>query len=341
MKSNALSVQFQWLTFSITSFIIILLVAGQLKKFCTVDQPPRIFSVTPQTVKQFVITPAKVDVGLTITDFPVFNVADNTFQMSAIIWFTFDPALISLATVENFSFVKGKIDYKSEPTTRLDGDLITAQYTIRVTFRTDLYYGFFPFEDHTLHLMLANTNVNPDEFMYVSSYANVIIDQAYITGWEYADHNVKTGYTTTPLGKGRKSKDVAYPAVLFSFDFFHHSARYAISVLLPLLIIFFIDLLSLCLDQKKKYETLVTLSTGNIVALVAYRFVIESMTPRVGYPTIADYLYFLFLTNTFIIFVINCVGPYLTVFMKKIISVTLQLGIIGVIVYLLAYWIPC
>ena len=36
------------------------------------------------------------------------------------------------------------------------------------------------------------------------------------------------------------------------------------------------------------------MSTGNIVALVAYRFVIESISPKVGYPMIADYIFFLF-----------------------------------------------
>ncbi len=340
-KSNGISLQFQWATLSITTLIVIMLVAAQLKKFCSADMPPRIVSLTPKTLKQFVATPARVSVGLTITDFPEFDVANNVFQLAGIIWFTFDPALIGLSTIEKFSFSKGKIDYKSEPITRLDGDMLTVRYNIRATFRSDLYYGFFPFEDHTLHLMLANMAVNPDELAFDSSYANFIIDQPYISGWDYADHRVKSGYSTIPLGVGHKSKEVAYPSVLFILDFFHHSIRYVIAVLLPLLIIFFIDMFSLCFDQRKDRETLVAITTANIAALVAYRFVIETLTPRVGYPTIADYLYFLFLTNTFLIFMVNCVGPYLTVRLKKIISVLLQTVITSTIVYLLVFLIPC
>ena len=335
-RSNGISLQFQAVTLMLTTLIIIILVAAQLKKFCSVDQAP----ITPKTLKQFVATPAQVSVGLTITDFPEFDVANNIFQIAGIIWFTFDPALIALKTVKKFTFVKGKIDYTSDPITRLDGDMLTVRYNIRATFRTNLYYGFFPFEDHTLYLMLANMAVNPDELAFESSYANFIVDQPYISGWDYADHRVKAGYSTIPLGVGHKGKEIAYPAVLFTLDFFHHSIRYIITVLLPLLIIFFIDLFSLCFDQRER-ETLVGLTTASIAALVAYRFVIESLTPRVGYPTVADYLYFLFLTNTFIIFVVNCVGPYLTRFFKKIISVCLQMGVLSVIFYLLTIWIPC
>ncbi len=339
--SNGLSLQFQAATLTVTTVIIALLVASQLRKFCSVDKPPRIIPITPQTLKQFVVTPAKVDVGLTITDFPEFNVADNKFTISGIIWFTFDPSVLALNTVEQFTFAKGQIDYKSEPSTSLDGDMLTARYEFRATFRSDLYYGFFPFEDHTLYLMLANMTVNPDEMAYESSYANFIVDQPYISGWDYADHKVITGYGTIPLGLDHKAKEITYPAVLFVLDFFHHSIRYVVTVLLPLLIIFFIDLFSLCFDQRKDNEILVGLTTASIAALVAYRFVIESLTPTVGYPTMADYFYFLFLSNTFFIFVINSVGPYLTIRQKKIISIMLQFWIVVTFIYLLTKWIPC
>lgn len=339
--SNGLSLRFQAATLSVTTIIIIFLVATQLKRFCSADKAPRIIPITPHTLKQFVVTPAKVDVGVTITDFPEFDVAHNKFEIAGIIWFTFDPSLISLDTIKQFTFLKGQIDYKSEPATNLDGDMLTARYEFRATFRTDLYYGFFPFEDHTLYLMLANMSVNPDEMAYESSYANFIVDEPFISGWDYADHKVTSGYGTIPLGLDHKAKEITYPAVLFALDFFHHSIRYVITVLLPLLIIFFIDLFSLCFDQRESNETLVGLTTANIAALVAYRFVIESLTPTVGYPTLADYFYFLFLSNTFLIFVINCVGPYLTIWQKKIVSVVLQVWIVSTISYLLIIWIPC
>ncbi len=340
-KSSGISFSFQVTTLTLSTLIIILLVANQLKKFCSADLSPEITQITPKTLQQFVANPVKVDVGMTITDFPEFGVATNKFQIAGIIWFRFDPSLISLDTIEKFTLVKGQSNYKSNAITSLDDGMLTARYTILTTCRTNLYYGVFPFEDHTLYLMLANREVDPNEVIFQSGYANFIVDKPYISGWDYADHRITTGFNTIPLGTGQRKKEILYPSVLFELDFFHHSIRYVITVLLPLLIIFFIDLFSLCFDQKKDLGKLVGITTANLAALVGYRFVIERMTPKVGYPTIADYLYFLFLTNTFIIFVINCIGPYLTPFQKKIVSVTLQTIIISVIIYLLGYWIPC
>lgn len=324
-----------------TIFAIVMLVMLQVQKFCSSDTPPHITAVTPKTLQQKAHTqPTKVTVGLTIIDFPTFDVSRNEFEFSGILWFTFDPALIGLKTIEKFHFLKGEIKSISEPSTQLENDLLTVRYRIRVSFKTNLYYGYFPFEDHTIYLMLSNTAVDPDEVNFESTYANVIIEHPYLDGWDYKDHHVTTGYSTVSLGIGR-GKEIMYPSVLFAIDFFHHSVRYLISVLLPLLIIFLIDLFSLCFDQKEERGTLVTMTTANIAALVAYRFVLESLTPKVGYPTIADYFFFLFLCNTFIIFTVNCVGPYLTLWQRKIISIAVQVCIVLAITFLLRMWFPC
>ena len=342
-SSNGISLHFQVTSLACTVVMILALILLQVRKFCAADLAPRIVTVTPKTLQQDAVsTPTQVTVGLTITDFPSFDVAHNNFEFSGILWFTFDPALIGLKTIEKFNFVKGDIKYISEPITRLEDDMLTVRYRIRVSFKSNLYYGYFPFEDHTLYLMLSNTSVNPNEMIFESTYANVIVDQPYVNGWDYTDHRVTTGYSTIPLGIGKKPKEIIYPSVLFTFDFYHHSVRYIISILLPLLIIFLIDLFSLCFDQRAERATLVTMTTANIAALVAYRFVLEALTPKVGLPYRCRLLLFsLSQPNTFIIFVVNCVGPYLTKRQKKIISITIQACIISAIFFLLRFWIPC
>ncbi len=219
-SSNGISLHFQVTSLAFTVAMIIMLVLLQVRKFCAADLAPRIITVTPKTLKHdAVATPTKVTVGLTITDFPSFDVAHNNFEFAGILWFTFDPALIGLKTIEKFNFVKGDIKYLSEPITRLDDDMLTVRYRIRASFKSNLYYGYFPFEDHTLYLMLTNTAVNPDEVAFESTYSNVIIDQPYVNGWDYTDHRVTTGYSSTPLGMGNKTKDIIYPSVLFTLIF--------------------------------------------------------------------------------------------------------------------------
>ena len=340
-KSNALSFSFQSITLIVLTLGIFLLVSLQLKKFCAIDAQPPLIPITPKTMSSFAQKPAPVTVGITITDFPEFKVASNTFVMRGIIWFRFDPSLISLSTVEQFSFVKGTLDYRSPALTQLDGDMVIARYDIKATFRTDLYYGFFPFEDHTLYFMLTNATVSPDEMLFDSSYADVLVDNPSVNGWTFDDHRVTVGYQRIPFGGTLSKKAITHPVVLVALDFFQDSIRYIFTIFLPLLIIFYITMFSFCFDQVEEHSTLVSLTTANIAALVTYRFIIETMTPPVGYPTIADHLYFLFLTITFLTFLINSVGPYLTIFQKKIVSITIQVLVFLAILYLLFFWIPC
>jgi hypothetical protein len=343
MESNGISLRFQGISLAITTGIILYLVVAEIQKFCSLDQKPNIFTVTPESMARFSSTPAKVELGMTITDFPEFSVTENKFKFTGVIWFSFDPALISLETIEKFSFLRGEIEYKSEPTVTLQGDRLIASYAVRVLFKTNLYYGFFPFEDHALHLVVVNTAVNPGEVIFQSSQNNLVVtNDVYVSGYDYRDHKVTAGYTTIPLGQEElASRPITFPAVLFEMDFFHDSARYIISVLLPLLIVFLIDMFSFCLDQRMDHAALVQLSTQNMVALVAYRFVIEGLSPKVGYPMLADYIFFLFLFNSFVTFVVNCIGPYLSLALKKAISLFHQAAVLSVFIYLFLFWVPC
>ena len=338
--SNGISVPFQIVTLSCTTAILLYLIAGQVYHFCAVDKKPTIHPIEMPSADAK--KPAQVKVGLTITDFSEFNVTENKFKITGIVSFIFDPKLISLETIEKFSFLRGDVKYKSKPhVTTCDG-LTCAYYSIKATFKTNLYYGFFPFEDHKIFLGLINDEVSPAEMAFQARAEDFKIDtDVYVSGWFYEKHRVRTGYGETVLSAAPMKKSVTYPIALFIMNFFHYSMRYIISIMLPLLIIFFIDMFSLCLDQRQNRSTLVQMSTGNIVALVAYRFVIESISPKVGYPMIADYIFFLFLSISFTMFIINSIGPYLALWQKKAVSIAVQLIVIAAFTYLLEFWIPC
>ena len=308
---NGISVKFQSISLSITVVVMAFLVIGELRKFCSIDQGPILHSITPSTLKEFTTTPAQVRTGMTITDFSEFEVEANKFKMTALVWFYFDPSLISLETVGKFSFLRGEIEHKSEPTASLINGKILARYTTRLIFKTNLYYGFFPFEDHTIYLSLVNTAVSPGELLFESFAGDLAIDaDVYVSGWQYNDHRVATGYTELKVGSGSIKREFSSPLVVFALDFEHQSMRYIISILLPLIVIFLIDMFSLCFDQKVDRDTLVALSASNMIALTAYRFVLDSLAPKVGYALLADYLFFLFLFTTFLIFLVNHQFPF-------------------------------
>lgn len=342
MTSNGISIHFQSTTLLITTAIILYFVAGQVFHFCAVDKRPTLYPLSALPAQTAAKQPAHVSVGLTITDFSEFNVSENVFKIAGIISFAYDPKQISAETIDHFAFLRGEIKHKSLARTIKVGNKVLAYYTIKVTFKTNLYYGFFPFEDHTIFLGIINTAASPHELVFDASRADFIIDKdVYVSGWSYQEHRVQSGYNETKLSAGNIEKTITTPGALFMIDYFHNNMSYIISIMLPLLIIFFIDLFSFCLDQRQQRSTLIQMSTGNIVALVAYRFVIESFSPKVGYPMISDYIFFLFLSISFSVFLLNAIGPYLKRWQKKMISVGIQLVVVGVFAALLAFWIPC
>ena len=339
---NSIPLRFQVISLVCTAAIIVMLFVQEIKKPCMLDPKPAIFKILPATTKNFTAQPTKVQVGLTITDFPEFNVEENKFTFSGVVWFEFDPSLISLDTISRFSFLKGNIEFKSNPLTRLEGNKVIAEYQVRVVFKTNLYYGSFPFDDHIIYLALVNREVNPSEVLFKSSESDSILtEDLYVSGWTYGDKEVSSGFGSIPMGSRAFERKRDYPEILFGIHFFHESMRYIISIILPLLIVFFIDLFTFCLDQNLDHTVLVSVSTGNIISLIAYRFIIESMAPRVGYLLLSDYAFFLFLSNTFTVFIINCMGPYLQIRQKKIISLSLQAIIICSFIFLFNVWIPC
>ncbi len=341
-ETNSISLRFQAVSLTCTAGIIILLFAQELGRVCSLDQRPALVEITPATRKNFTDASTKVQVGLTITDFSEFKVEENKFVFSGIVWFVFDPSLISLDTISKFSFLKGTIEFKSDPLTRLEKNMVIAEYQIRVAFKTNLYYGFFPLDDHTIYLALVNREVNPNEIIFESAQGDFIVsDDIYLSGWTYNDRHVASGYGRISLGSGALERERNYPQIVFGMHFFHESMRYLISIMLPLFIVFFIDLFSFCLDQTLDHSVLVSVSTGNIIALIAYRFIIQTLAPQVGYLLLSDYAFFLFLSNTFAVFIINCMGPYLSLIRKKIISLTLQSIIIISFLFLFWVWIPC
>jgi hypothetical protein len=343
-KSNGVSPLFQGISIFISAVIIVALCAGLLRRFCSREEPPHILEFTPETVAALKKgpTPIRVKVGLSISDFAEFDFAANKFKVDAIVWFYCDPKEVSVDTLGKFSFVRGEIEEKSEPHTYMIDSKQIVQYSVKVSFKTNLYYGYYPFEDHKLYLALINNAVSPEQLIFEASKDDFIIaTEKDISEWRYYDKKVHTGSHNITISAGEKIHNVLYPEVIFEIDYFQYSIRHITMIILPLVLIFFMDLFSLCLDSAKNQSTLIQLSTTNITALVAYRFVIEAISPKIGYTTLADYLFFLFLGIATFMFFVNIVGPQLSVMHKKIIGIGLQVVVLAAFVYLFKVWPIC
>lgn len=319
----------------ISGVVVSLLMNRAITRFSSIDKIPEIHSLVPQAMEKFGSQPGVVRVGLYIKDFSEFDMLKNSFEFSGIIWFLFDPSIISLDTLGKFSFEKGKIVSLSAPSTKIVEGKLLARYNIRVNIKTNLSYALFPFDSHTLFITLDNNYVTPGEVLFESSFHEVVISpEIAVTDWKVSAVRVYSGYSSAILDKQDKAHVVAHPRIIFAIDYGHAGIRQALTIILPLILVFFMSLFSFALDPKN-YASIITLSSGAVTALLAYRFVIENLSPKVGYFMVSDYVFFLVLSAAFIVFFINIGLVNISTAYKKVFIVLFQLIFVVSMFYLM------
>ena len=76
-----------------------------------------ILPLTPSIIAETGSIPARVNAGLRINNMREFDFINNKFAFDGIVWFVFDPAIVSLDTISNFAFERAEIKSKSAPET--------------------------------------------------------------------------------------------------------------------------------------------------------------------------------------------------------------------------------
>ncbi len=294
----------------LTSAILLLITFRANLEFLPEDPQPELLPLVPKTIGKMGY-PEFITVGLYIKDFTEFAMHTNEFEFSGIVWFIVDPSKVSLDTLGTFTFERGRILSRSEPMTRILDDKLLVRYDVRVSFKTNLNFAQFPFDSHRLSIILDNNNVSPGEVAFVSSYNELTLSpEVKITGWDLKSTRVSTGYSMAQLSRGVQETDVAHPRVIFSLEYVHSGIRQSMLIIFPLMLIFFMSLFSFSIDNKY-YKSITAISSGAVTAMLAYRFVIERLSPQVGYFTQTDYIFFVFLIGVCTIFFINVGLPSL------------------------------
>jgi hypothetical protein len=247
-----------------------------------------------------------VQTGLFIKNFSTFDIIKNTFTMDAIIWFTFNPKNISIDTIEEFAFEKGVITNKSKPILEEKTDTILAQYEIRVQFTSNFDYRLFPFDDHRIFLTLINRKMHPDEMIFSSQASHLNWpEKIYTSDVKLVGKHVETGYSRAQFVEGNTEFIKESPRVIFALDFSKPGVRSILLILIPIILTFFMSLFSLSLDPQIHMRNIFTLALSGVASLFSYRFVIELLSPSVGYFTVADYVYTYILICSFFIFIFS------------------------------------
>lgn len=310
-------------------------------QFFSTESRPEFKILTPDSVRDFLGSSigSKVEAGMRIENFQKFDLREGHFVVEAIVWFKFNPSIISLETIGMFTFEKGEIKKKSKPKTKLINGLMLARYNVLLEFTTKLDHRLFPFNDHRIFITLVNRSVSPGEIIFESYESDLSLSgNMPIPGWKKVNHGVTTGYTEALLNRHDPTTKIFHPLAVFFIEFSRMSLRRAFILLLPIFVIMYILFISLTFSFQY-YKIRLSLSTANIAALLGYRFVIERVTPKVGYFMLTDHIFNLFLAMAFFIFLLNMIlREKGTAIVRGIALIFLHIILLSVTYYLVVYW---
>lgn len=302
--------------------------------------------VTPQSIIFWGGTPPQIEVGLHIFNFSEFDLLKNKFTFEGTVWFDFDPALISLDTIEKFSFEHGNILKKTEAQAKLIDDKLFVSYDVQVSFGSDLIHRAFPLDDHRLNIVLTNLFVSPRELIFIGSGKKFTRSEAVFTaGWTIENMQVRFGFSQGYLDQEDERKLVEHPKAVFSLDLKRTGLRDVLVIFLPLFLIFFISVFALSFNPVTDKSNIYYLGAGAVPSMITYRFVIQNMAPNVGYFMLSDQIFNFFLIFALIHFVF-CVFlgqskelTYPLIVIRAIIFFMYHLIFLTVWWWLLFYWI--
>src|SRR5205085_4826973 len=123
-----------------------------------------------------------------------------------------------------------------------------------------------------------------------------------VKGWHKFNAHAHAGYLEERL----QQEAFRYPAAVFSIDYGRYTnVRNIFMILLPMLLLFFIALFSLIINPRDNFTFVLTIPVSAIAGLISFRFVVEAMSPKVGYFMYSDYFFVLFLVLVFAILIFH------------------------------------
>lgn len=244
-----------------------------------------------------------IAVGLFIRNFVTFDVVHNTIVLDGVVSAVFDKTQISVEDVGKFTVESGDITRKADPVIKTTKDGKTyALWDVRLTINPSFNFTGYPLDSHRLDIVLTNYEIVSADVEFIVADKFFLIDSHLsVSGWNFVGKNAQTGYAFELLPFGNDDKGVYSPRVIFSIDCKRHDINHLLSILLPMLGLFFLSLLVFSYNVSDFLESYVTLA----MAMLAYRFVIQTMAPDCSYFMLSDYLFLLFLGISLLTFFVN------------------------------------
>lgn len=271
--------------------------------------------------------------GLYIDEFFSFDILKNSFGLAGSVWYSWqtDKPYDHPELLERLDIVQGTITERGTPDYIQSGDLTVMRIPIRLTFHAPINYVRFPLTDHRICLLMRNLYLDARK-ININAPQDSITLAHQPTSWSLEKITTISGCARYVLDN---ASDITmhYPYIMILFNFSRHALRYIITLFLPLLVVFYVALLSLSLANSTGLSVAISACTG----LAGYRFGMEGFVPQVGYFTSSDYLFFLILLailSIIITLVFDTFVKPVALWYKKFLIAILHMLLIGALLVL-------
>ena len=273
------------------------------RSFTSYDIKPHILPNSQLNISDFISHTVKVKTGLFIRSFPEFDVKKGFFIMDALVWFEFNPSLISLEGIDDFTFGSASRTVKSKPDIHLgnNNDLLV-KYSVQIFFSANMDNRFFPMNDHQLFIVLTNEHFTPYEIVFdVKTSFFDFSDDLNTQDWYIYSKQVESGYVDICLDEDDKAQ-ILFPRVVFILSLKKAGLRKVALIIIPILILVFLSTTS---ALPILAASTLSIAIGCLTGMLGYRYVINSISPNVGYYTLAEHIYNVALGLCFLTFAIT------------------------------------
>ena len=326
--------------FGVLALAAVLLLYKPVMQFDNRDIAPELLQKESQEIAAIIKehNPTQVEVGFALDNFSDFDFIKNEFGAVGIVWFLYDPNKVSLEDLERFSIVNGFIEQKSEAAVQDVGDKKLSRFHLRLKFTNDLNFRNFPVDDHRLYIIIKNNHLQLKDVEFVTRPSNFVETVKHEEkGWTLIDTHAFTGFRKEVLQTNGDVTALYSSQAVFSLDYSRSGIHLLIIVLLPLFLLFFVALSVFLVRIPSIYDASNTFM-GSLFALTGYLFVLESISPQVGYIMLIDLIYFAILLSTFVIATLSWAGHKLKYHERGLIGTTIEAILILVLFGILYIW---
>lgn len=259
------------------------------KNFLSSDKKPILWSLENLSIRNRTHKLPIVKTGLIIQSFPIFDVRNNRFVMNCTVWYKFNKSLVALENIEKFNFLNAIKISKSMSQLNIVGDDFFVQYQVQVEFFVPLDQHYFPLNDHSIYIVIYNTELTADEVIFHCEHDSIIMGKnIQINDWRFVDSQAEAGFDF--LNSNTLKNEIPHPKIIYTVNVKKSGLRKVAQVIFPIVLIFLISSSVMLIGDLTKTSFL-SISIGCLTGILAYRYVINNLSPNVGYFTLAEYCY--------------------------------------------------